>query len=202
MNRNSPSEALRRLPLLATLALVTSAVFPCSARADDIPAMLDDFSDVARTSAGLDRIVITDTTAGGASTLNPTFSDGVFTAEGEIGPPRGQPGWVSVILLLSSSGEPVDLSKYEGIRIRARVRKGMLSITANSAEITNYDYHSAAISRKRDEFQEVRIPFQDMKRAWSEQTPLNPATIVSVSLVAVDFQKGHFAYDVDEVGFY
>jgi hypothetical protein len=78
----------------------------------------------------------------------------------------------------------------------------MLSLTANSTEIKNFDFHASLIPRKGDEFHEVRVPFGDMKRAWSEQTPLNPATIASISLVAVDLQKGAFAYDIDEIGFY
>jgi hypothetical protein len=94
------------------------------------------------------------------------------------------------------------LSQYEGIRLRVRVQKGHLSISANSTEVDNFDYHAMTVPRTPDGFEEVRIPFRDMKRAWSEQTPLNRATIVSVSLVAVDFQKAGFAYDVEEVGFY
>ena len=193
------SSSRRRLRLLALAAL---ALAPVLSRAGDIPARLDDFSDPVHSSLGINRIIITDTTAGGASTVRQSVANGVFTAEGEIAPPRGQPGWVSVVLLLSPTGAPADLTKYTGIKVRVRVRQGYLSVTANSTEIKNYDYHSSMISRKPDEYQEVRIAFRDMKRAWSEQTPLNPATIASVNLVAFDLQKGAFAYDVDEIGFY
>lgn len=189
----------RRRLLLACSAL---ALAPIIARAGDIPALLDDFSDPVHSSRGINRIVVTDSTVGGASQLRQSVAKGVFTAEGEIAPPRGQPGWVSVVLLLTPNGAPADLSKYQGIRLRVRTRQGLLSVTANSTEIKNYDYHSAMVPQKPDEYQELRIAFRDMKRAWSEQTPLNPATIASVNLVAFDLQKGVFAFDVDEIGFY
>ena len=77
------------------------------------------------------------------------------------------------------------------------------SITANSTEVTNFDYHGALVTHRRGEdFQEVRIPFSSMKRTWSEQTPLNPATLASISIVAFDMQPGAFNYEIDEVGFY
>lgn len=192
-----------RSRLLATLLfLASSAAMPCVARAGDVPAVLDDFSDPVRTSLGHDRIAIDDASVGGASRLTQTFKDGVLSAEGEIVPARGQPGWVSLVLLLTPDGKPADLSHYEGVRVRVRVRTGTLSVSANSTSVTNYDYHAAVIPPMGDAIQEVRIPFDEMKRAWSEQTPLNRATIASVSLVAVGIQKGAVAYDVDEVGFY
>lgn len=73
----------------------------------------------------------------------------------------------------------------------------------SSTEITNFDFHtSAPIARKPGEFQEVRIPFKSLKRAWSEQTALNLATIRSVNLVASGMARDAFAYAVDEIGFY
>lgn len=197
----SPNAACSKL-LTVFLILATSLLAPAIAAADDAPALLDDFSDNARTTAGIDRVVVTDSSTGGTSQLRQSYTGGVLTAEGEIAPGRGQPGWVSLVLLLSPQGEAVDLSRYEGIRMRVRVRKGMLSLTANSSEIKNFDFHASLVPRKGNDFQEVRVPFREMKRAWSEQTPLNPATITSISLVAVDLQKSAFAYEVDEVGFY
>ncbi len=85
----------------------------------------------------------------------------------------------------------------------SRVNKGNLSVSANSSEITNFDYHAAQVSRQSDgEFHEVRIPFSQMKRAWSEQTPLNTNTLTSLSLVAFDIQHGAFDFEIDEISFY
>ena len=55
---------------------------------------------------------------------------------------------------------------------------------------------------KRDEFQEIRLAFKDMKRAWSEQTTLNLKSITSINLVSFGMARDTFAYEVDENGFY
>ena len=73
---------------------------------------------------------------------------------------------------------------------------------AGSSEIDNYDFHTSAIRATAGDFQEVRIPFKDLKRAWSEQVPLNLATLTSVNIVVFSVAKGAFAFELDEVGFY
>ena len=55
---------------------------------------------------------------------------------------------------------------------------------------------------KRGEFVDVRVPFADMKRAWSAQTALSTKLVTSVNLVAFGMAPGAFAYEVDEIGFY
>ena len=131
------------------------------------------------------------------------MDEGVLSAKGEIVPPRGQPGWASAVLLLDPQGLPQDASAFEGIRLLVRVNKGNLSVSANSSEITNFDFHAALVTRQSDdEFHEVKIPFSQMKRAWSEQTPLNTKTLTSLSLVAFGMQKGNFDFEIDEISFY
>jgi hypothetical protein len=165
--------------------------------------VVDDFGDPDNNSLGIGRLYIDDTTAGGGTQTAYSVDHGVLSAKGDIAPPRGQPGWASAVLLLDPQGLPRDVSAYEGIRLVVRVNRGNLSVSANSSEITNFDYHAATITRQSDgEFHEVRIPFATMKRAWSEQTPLNPRTLTGLSLVAADLQKGSFDFEVDEVGFY
>ena len=84
-----------------------------------------------------------------------------------------------------------------------KVIKGILCVQIGSTEITNFDYHtSAPIAGGRGEFQEVRMPFKDMKRAWSEPTALNLGSITSVNLVSFGMARDAFAYEVDELGFY
>jgi len=173
-----------------------------SASAADVPSLLDDFSNDTQTSRGIPRIVVDDSTVGGASSLRQSYAGGLLEATGDIAPARGQPGWVSLVLLLNPDGTPADLSRYEGVRLRVRVKQGMLAVSASSSEITNFDYHSAVVPAAAGDLKEVRIAFQDMKRAWSEPTPLNRATITSISLVAVGFQKDSYAFEVDEIGFY
>lgn len=174
-----------------------------SASAGALESTIDDFSDPDTNSLGYARLYIDDTTAGGQTSARHSVDGGVLSAKGEILPPRGQPGWASAVLLLEAQGLPRDASAYDGVRLLVRINKGNLSISANSSEITNYDYHAAPVRRQSgNEFHEVRIPFSQMKRAWSEQTPLNTATLTSLSLVAFDVQKGDFDFEIDEISFY
>ena len=164
---------------------------------------IDDFSEPGRNSLGIDRMFFTDTTAGGQTTIEHTVEAGGFNASGTITPPRGQLGWASVALLLDPEGAPVDAAAFEGIRLKVRVKSGNLSVTANSAKVTNYDYHAAQVQAPADgEFHEVRVAFDDMKRAWSEPTALDPATLLSISLVSWDVRAGEFEYEVDDISFY
>jgi hypothetical protein len=107
------------------------------------------------------------------------------------------------VSLLSANGAAKDLSAYQGVRMRVKVTKGILCVQVGSSEIQNYDFHtSAPITGKRGEFSEVRIPFKDLKRAWSEQIALNLKSITSINLVSFGMAKDAFAYEVDEIGFY
>ena len=183
--------------------LLTCVSMTRAAYADSADPSVDDFSDPQLSSLGTPRIFVTDASAGGGTSLLHSIEDGVFMASGDIAPPRGQPGWASTALLLDPQGQAMDASGFEGIRLRVRINRGNLSISANSTEVQNFDFHAATVSRQTgDGFHEVRIPFNSMKRAWSEQTPLDPATLASISLVAYDMKAGAFDYEVEEVGFY
>ena len=197
--------AVAGAPSSATATAVAGAPSPTAPPplARSAAPQVDDFSDPDVTSLGFPRIYITDASAGGQTSLQHRIADGVFAASGDIAPPRGQPGWASTALLLHPEGQAMDASAFEGIRLRVRINAGNLSVSANSTEVTNFDFHAAAVRRQTgDDFHEVKIPFSSMKRAWSEQTKLDPATLASISLVAFDVQQGAFDYEIDEVGFY
>ena len=199
---------MKSLNILVRLAPKTIAAVICvatfnSAIAAALDPVIDDFSDPKNNSLGFERQFINDTVSGGQTNMEQDFDEGVFSAKGDISPPRGQPGWASTVLLFENQGLPQDASAYEGIRLLVRVNKGNLSISANSSEITNFDYHAAPVTRQSDgEFHEVMIPFTEMKRAWSEQTKLNTKTLTSLSIVAFDIQQGSFDFEIDEVSFY
>lgn len=165
-------------------------------------ALLDDFSDAQRTSTGAERLLIDDAQLGSQSHGTQTCAESVLTVKGSLVPGRGVPAFMSLVLLTTPDGQPQDLSTFEGIRLRVKVGRGILSVQAGSSEIDNFDYHSSAIQAKAGEFQEVRIPFSSMRRAWSEQTTLNLKTITSINVVAFGMAKGDFAYELDEIGFY
>lgn len=166
------------------------------------PALLDDFADSEKTSTGAGRLLVDDRQLGSASQGTQACADGVLVVRGSLAPGRGVPAFISLVLLTAPEGSPQDLGAFEGIRLRVKVKQGALSVQAASAAIDNFDFHSGPLTVRGDEFQEVRIPFASMKRAWSEQTPLDLATITSVNIVAFGLAKGDFAYELDEVGFY
>ncbi len=201
MTMKSPNTLIRAARNTVAAAICVTALTP--AIAGDLGPTVDDFSNPSKNSLGFDRQFIDDTTAGGQTKAQYSVEGGVLSARGQISPPRGQPGWASTVLLLDPQGLPQDASAYEGIRLLIRINKGNVSISANSSEITNYDFHATHVARRSDgEFHVVEIPFAEMKRVWSEQIPLNTKTLTSLSLVAFDVQRGAFDFEIDEVSFY
>lgn len=199
MNSLKPLVRIAHRTVLAAICATTLN----SAIAGALRPTVDDFSHPNKNSLGIDRQFIDDTSVGGQTTTHHSVEGGILSAKGEILPPRGQPGWASTVLLLDPQGRPQDASAFEGIRLLIRVNKGNFSISANSSEISNYDFHAATVTRQSDgEFHEVKIPFAQMKRVWSEQTPLNTKALTSLSLVVFGLQKGSFDFEIDEVSFY
>lgn len=187
-----------KVTIVATI--VFGALHPMIASAS-APALIDDFSQAQR--HGRDRLLFNDKDLGSQSHATQTCANGVLTVQGELVPGRGVPAFISIPLILAADMQPQDLSAYQGVRLRVKVNKGILSVQVASSEVDNFDYHTGGpVAAKRGEFQEVRIAFKDMKRGWSEQTPLNLKTITSVNLVAFGTAKDAFAYEVDEIGFY
>jgi hypothetical protein len=200
-----PSSSLCHRRILATLLMSTTlfALAPITTWAANAPTLLDDFSDAQRNKNGSERIVITDKDAGSQSHATQKCEKGILTVEGELVPGRGVPAFISLVSLLSPDGKPQDLSSYEGVRLRVKSARGILTVQVSSTEIQNFDYHtSAPITGKHGDFLEVRLPFKDMKRGWSEQTALNLKSITSINLVSFGMAKDAFAYEVDEIGFY
>lgn len=198
--KNRKVSVISSVRLLSIAGLLMSS---CMVFGAPLSPIVDDFSDSTNNNLGHARQYMTDAVAGGGTTLEPAVTDGVVAYKGDILPPRGQPGWASMVLLLDAANLPKDASVFSGIRLRVKIDYGNMSISANSVEVTNFDYHAAPVVVANDgEFHEVKIPFASLKRAWSEQTPLNKKTISSISIVAFDVQKGAYSFEVDEVAFY
>lgn len=200
---NSPifSSVVRRLKISAIVAIVSVTLIPHYARAAAAPAVIDDFSATKR--HGADRLLFNDKDLGSHSQATQSCEAGVLVVKGELSPGRGVPAFISVPLLLSADMQAQDVSAYEGVRLRVKVKKGILSVQVASADVTNFDYHTGGpVATPGGEFQEVRLPFKAMKRGWSEQTALNLKTITSVNLVAFGMAKDTFSFEVDEIGFY
>jgi len=166
------------------------------------PALIDDFSNPDRTARGAGRLVIDDASAGSKSHATQRCENGVLMVQGELAPGRGAPAFISIPLLLTPDAKPVDVSSYTGVRLRVKLTQGNLSVQVSSTDVDNFDYHLAPVVAKRGEFAEVRVPFAEMKRAWSAQTPLSLKLVNGVNFVTFGMAPGSFAFEVDEVGFY
>ena len=188
---------------LSTAAVTLLLSTSLATMANTLTPLIDDFSDSSNNSLSLPRQFLSDTMAGGQTQFDATVTEGVIAIKGEVVPPRGQPGWASTVLLLDPAGQPRDASHYEGVRMLIKINQGTFSVSANSTEVTNFDYHASPVMAKSDgNFHEIKIPFSQMRRAWSEQTALNPGTINSLSIVAYGLQKTPFNAEIDEVSFY
>jgi hypothetical protein len=189
--------------LCKQLCMVGLITFSGASFAESLSSVIDDFSDAQNNNLGNPRQFLNDTIAGGSTTSNQKISKGILSSKGEITPPRGQPGWASMVLLLNPQNLPQDASAFVGVRLLIKINTGNISISANSAEVKNFDYHAAPVAVTADgKFHEVKIPFTSMKRAWSEQTQLNTKTISSFSISAYGLQKSAFDFEVDEVTLY
>jgi hypothetical protein len=188
---------LRSRPFVLAAGLLLATAVHAAA-----PALIDDFSNPAQTAHGAGRLLITDKDAGSQSSATQRCENGVLFVQGELKPGRGAPAFISIPLLLSPDANPADVSAYTGVRLRVKLTQGILTVQVASADVTNFDYHSAPVMAKRGEFAEVRVPFADMKRAWSAQTPLSTKLVTSVNLVSFGMAPGAFGYEVDEIGFY
>lgn len=191
--------SLLRCPFVPAVLLLLAT---CSPLCADTSALVDDFSDAARNSRGAGRLLIDDAGAGSKSHATQRVENGVLVVQGELVPGRGAPAFISIPLLLTPDAKAQDVSAYTGVRLRVKVITGTLVIQVSSTDVDNFDFHSAPAVAKRGEFVEVRVPFADMKRAWSAQTPLSTKLVNSVNLVAFGMAPAAFAYEVDEIGFY
>ncbi|SNY51265.1 Complex I intermediate-associated protein 30 (CIA30) [Arsukibacterium tuosuense] len=186
-----------------SLMLVSLLAFASAATANNLTPLVDDFSDEINNRLSQPRQFINDTVAGGNTTVQQMVSDGIIRVKGDIVPPRGQPGWASSVLPLAAVGINYDASQYQGVRLLVKLNKGNLTLSANSNEITNFDFHSAPVVVTSDgEFHEVKVAFASMKRGWSEQTALNTATLNSLSVIAYSLQPAGFDFELREVSFY
>ncbi len=184
------------------LLLAASGPLASPAFCADTSALVDDFADAAKTTRGAGRLLFDDASAGSKSRATQRVEKGVLIVQGELAPGRGAPAFISIPLLLTPDAKPQDVSAYTGVRLRVKVTQGLLTAQVSTADVDNFDYHSAPVVAKRGEFVEVRVPFADMKRAWSAQTALNTKLVTSVNLVSFAMAPGAFAYEVDEIGFY
>ena len=197
---NTLNQIMRHLFGLFAIAAI---LLPVCAFANELPELVDNFNHQTQNNLGVQRQFMNDSVAGGSSESEVTVQGGKMHLTGNLIPPRGQPAWASSVLLLDAQGKPMDASGYQGIRLKVKINQGLMSVSANSSEVTNFDYHAAQVLIKADgKFHEVKLPFTSLKRAWSEQTTLDASTLNSLSIVAFAMQQSAYDFVIDEIGFY
>lgn len=174
---------------------------PASVVAFDGP-VIDDFSkpDLVST-AGATWTALTDKVMSGSSTLTHATEDGVLKVEGVVTPLTGRPGFASLTLTLNETGNPIDVSHFDGIEIHAHVKEGGVGLQLMTPAISNFDYHGK-ILMANDDMQKIRIPFSDFKQQWSAQMPWTGEDVFAVAFMVSGFQEMRFAYEIDSIGFY
>lgn len=188
---------------IAAVAVVFSTFTTQLYATTSASTLIDNFETPSTNNLGFERQFLDDTMAGGATQFDASVATGILNLSGEIVPPRGQPGWASTVLPFAQLGGHIDASEHTGIKLRIKINAGTFSLSANSLDITNFDYHAAPITVANDgKFHDVSIPFESMKRAWSPQVDLNTANLGSLSIVAFGLQPTAFAAEIAEVSFY
>lgn len=198
------NHSVLRCPFIPAALLLLAICGPLAPTAfcADPSAVVDDFAQADKTARGASRLLFDDASAGSKSRASQRVENSTLVVEGDLVLGRGAPAFISIPLLLTPDAKPQDVSAYTGVRLRVKLIQGTLTAQVSTADVDNFDYHSAPVVAKRGEVTEVRVPFADMKRAWSAQTPLNTKLVTSVNLVAFGMAPGKFSYEVDEIGFY
>lgn len=210
MQNYSKQSAFLRFSTKALFMLGTLAAlmihFSCCANDSLIAkpsAIIDNFDNSTNSNFGYPRQFINDTVMGGGTKTQQNVNDGKIMLSGEIVPPRGQLGWASTVILMGEEAQSIDASEYNGIRLRIKINTGSVSVSVNSTDVDNFDYHSTVINVAPDgNYHEIDLPFDSLKRSWSEQTQLNTKTINSLSVVAFGLKKTAFDFEIDEISFY
>ncbi len=163
---------------------------------------IDDFSqDDLVSTLGNSWTAMTDNVMGGKSKMEYTTEAGVLKVKGEITPLSGRPGFASFTLQLNDAGKPMDISHFDGLKIRANVTAGGVGIQLMTPTITNYDYHGKLLTTT-DGMQDLKIPFSDFRQMWSAQVPWTGKDVFAIALMVSNFQSLPFAYEIDSIEFY
>lgn len=91
-----------------------------------------------------------------------------------------------------------DWSKYKGIKFWIRGSGNSLRVELCIASVKDWDFHSYIINKTPAEWQEVFVPFSDVKQLGNPVVPFNPALINRLYFVAsstIDGEKGFVEID-------
>ncbi|MDJ0521411.1 MAG: CIA30 family protein [Planctomycetota bacterium] len=182
---------------LVTLAALT---FGGGASADPSDLLLTDFS----AEASVRWVTVNDGVMGGRSRGGFQVADGVLRFRGSTNTKGG--GFSSI----RSRPVDLDLSSYEGIRLRVRAdgRRYTFRLTTSSSRRGRYQpsYWADFETRKGTEWQVVDVPFERFRPRWRGRMLSGPkldlARIDGLGLMIYDKRDGPFRFDADWIRAY
>ncbi|MEM7199970.1 MAG: aspartyl protease family protein [Planctomycetota bacterium] len=148
--------------------------------------VLDEFSGpMPRATSGGRWRVRDDAVVGSASTLTPTWADGVLKLAAELDPAKGRPGFAEYYLDLDPDGA-VDLSAFTGLAIEGQLEKGRAWVRLHSDDDRDFDACSAVL--ELDATSGIaEIDFKEMAPQWS---PRRAPSLERVVGIGVWFSSG------------
>ena len=197
-NTQSVADVVRRGTVVDRAALLRA---PASTPPIE-QALLDDFASGTLTSAlGTTWRVVRDEAAGGNSTIEAAVRGGALHVEAAIRPAPGGLGFVEVALPLDGADAPRDVTAYDGVRVRLRVRHGTLALKVQTAEVTNYDY-PAVVLEPSAVVRELELPFSAFAPLWSPPVEWTGRRVLGLAFSAGGVEPAEVAFEVEELALY
>jgi hypothetical protein len=164
--------------------------------------VVDDFEDGDRRArSGLSWIAIADDLMGGSS-----FADPRVTAPGarsrhalRVGGSLTVAGFAGAWVALDERARPVDLTDFEGIRLRIRGR-GPFRVALRAGPMGGANYMAAVESGA--DWTQVAVPFADLKPMSPDGPPIDLRTARWLGVSTGSGRRGRFTLDVDDVELY
>jgi hypothetical protein len=165
-------------------------------------SLIDDFSAKDLTSSiGQRWSIDSDSSFGGASTVRTAHRKGALHVWGRLNPKAGMPGLAGISLNFDDGEKPLDVSGFDGVRLRITSTKGPLALKLITAGIKNYDYHAAFI-QNRPTAQLLESPFTEFRQIWSAPVAWTGKDMRGVALWVSNMAAGDYDFTVDSIELY
>jgi imidazolonepropionase-like amidohydrolase len=164
-------------------------------------SLIDDFSSAdLRSSSGPTWSRDIDTAWGGSSTMTAESRGGTLHLRGKLVPKPGVPGLAGISLQFDSSSAPVDLSEYDGVKLRIK-SSGPVALKMLTSGVKNYDYHAAAIPASST-VRELTLPFSDFRQLWSAPIPWTGHDVTGIALWVSGMSPTDYDLTIDSIELY
>jgi imidazolonepropionase-like amidohydrolase len=154
-------------------------------------------------ATGLNWSAMSDEIQGGISTASVNVQNGSLKAKGELKIGDRMPyAWTMFNHNFHSNGQAEDLTDFEGLELRYRLKEGTVYVSLNDGRIQNFDYHAAFLATGED-WQEVKIPFSSLRQNFT-QPPVkwNGERILGLAFGSSGQEGGAFELEVDWIRLY